>query len=96
MIDEKLVRHVAKLAHLHLTDAEVAHYQLQLDKIMGHVSQLAELRDVTLTPEQQRNIVPPSAKQRADEAVDAKVIDQALKQAPQHIGSAFQVPRIIE
>ena len=37
------VRHVAKLARLHLTDAEVVMYQEQLSGIFGYIEKLQEV-----------------------------------------------------
>ncbi len=93
-IDEPLVRHVAKLAHLHLSEEEVAYYCGQLTKILTHVDKLKDLKKIA-EPED-LDAVRVSTLERMDQSVDAKVIDAALRQAPQRIGSAFQVPRIIE
>ena len=43
MIDEKIVRHVAKLARMDLTDAEVKKFSGQLDKVFGYMDILEEV-----------------------------------------------------
>jgi len=39
-INDKDVRHVAKLARLALPEEEIAKYQGQLERILGHISEL--------------------------------------------------------
>lgn len=43
MIDEKQVKHVAKLARIALTDAEVKKFSGQLSKVFGYMEILNEL-----------------------------------------------------
>jgi len=43
MIDEKIVRNVAKLARIELTDEEVSRFAGQLDKVFGYMEVLSEL-----------------------------------------------------
>lgn len=92
-IDHKLVEHVAKLAHLNLKPDELEYYGTQLSKILSHIEQLQELKSV---PAPNAGGVQSSTLERPDLVVAANVLDAALAQAPEHIGSAFQVPRIIE
>ena len=44
MIDEKQVKHVAKLARIALTDAEVKKFSEQLSKVFGYMEILNELK----------------------------------------------------
>jgi aspartyl-tRNA(Asn)/glutamyl-tRNA(Gln) amidotransferase subunit C len=43
MLDEKTVRHVAKLARISLTDAEVAKFTPQLSQVLDYVEILKEV-----------------------------------------------------
>lgn len=43
MLSEENVRHIAKLARLHLTDEEVARFGGQLTKILDYVAVLGEV-----------------------------------------------------
>jgi len=43
MIDEKIVRNVAKLARIELTDEEVSRFAGQLDKVFDYMEVLSEL-----------------------------------------------------
>lgn len=91
-IDKSLVEHVAKLAHLHLSPDEVAYYEIQLTKVLGHISKLDRLKSMDLHEE----LSAETTLERVDTIVNADVIEAAMVQAPQRIGTAFQVPRMIE
>lgn len=92
-ITETDVRHVAKLARLHLSDAEVAAMTTQLGSVLGYVGMLQEL-DVTgvepLTHAlDQVNVL------RADEPSPGLPVEEALKNAPDRDGDYFAVPKVI-
>ncbi|MFL6467675.1 MAG: Asp-tRNA(Asn)/Glu-tRNA(Gln) amidotransferase subunit GatC [Pyrinomonadaceae bacterium] len=91
------IRHVAKLAHLEITDEEVALYTPQMAEIVKYVEQLNELdtEDVEpmlggLTAEGETtltirdDVVLPSLGQKA-----------ALEQAPSAVEGHFQVPKVL-
>lgn len=93
-VDAKLVRRIAELAQLRLSDQEVAHYEVQLGKILKYVETISTIPSVNdgwrgdiegdATPERNDVVVP---------SLDPTI---AMSVAPQKIGTAFQVPRIIE
>jgi len=89
------IRHVARLARLALTDAEIATFGPQLGDLMTHVDELAKLdtQDVAATAQ----VVPSRNVQRADAVRPATMLSQeaALANAPQRQGPFFRVPRII-
>ena len=91
------VRKVAKLAHLEITDEEVALYTPQMADIVKYIEQLNELDtgDVEpaiggLTPEGEatltirEDVIVPSLGQKA-----------ALDQAPSAVSGHFQVPKVL-
>lgn len=91
------VRAVAKLAHLEITDAEVALYTPQMAEIVGYVEQLNELDIDDIEPmlggltdegkatETSRDdTVRPSLGQEA-----------ALGEAPSAVAGHFQVPKVL-
>ncbi len=92
------VRKVAKLAHLEITEEEVAIYTPQMERIVSYVEQLNELDTETvepaiggLTPEGQatntvRNDVP-------HEPIGQKL---ALSQAPDPHSGYFRVPKVLQ
>ena len=87
------VRHVAQLARLDLTDAEVDRMTGQLDAILSYVAKLDELdtTGVAVTTHTQ-DVVNAF---REDEVRPSLPRERALAGAPEQNGEAFVVPRII-
>lgn len=91
------VRHVAKLAHLEISDAEVELYTPQMANIVKYVEQLNEL-DLDgiepmlggLTSEGEA-----TATLRQDEAGTSLGQKAALDQAPSAVAGHFQVPKVL-
>jgi aspartyl-tRNA(Asn)/glutamyl-tRNA(Gln) amidotransferase subunit C len=87
------VAHLARLARLALTDAELDSFSGQLDAILTHVSQIQAvdvagveptgnpLRDVNVT--------------RPDEITPCLTQQEALAEAPEAVDGRFAVPRIL-
>ncbi len=94
-ITKELVLKVANLANLRLADSEVDHYQKQLANILGYVDQLKSVKD-DLGKEWRADTLGPATPEREDIVQPSLTPEEALAAAPQKIGSAFQVPRIIE
>jgi aspartyl-tRNA(Asn)/glutamyl-tRNA(Gln) amidotransferase subunit C len=89
------IRHVARLARLALTDAEIATFGPQLGSLMTHVDALGQLdtADVAATAQ----VVPSRNVQRDDVLRPETMLtrEAALSNAPQAQGGFFRVPRII-
>ncbi len=87
------MRHVAKLARLALTDAEVEQYGSQLGGLLAFVDELRELdtEHVAATAQvvESRNVVRPDALAPCLSRADA------LAGAPQAQNGFFRVPKII-
>lgn len=91
------VRHVAKLAHLDVTDAEVELYTPQMANIVRYIEQLDELEidDIEpmlggLTDEGKA-----TATIREDVAHGSFTQEEALSEAPASVGGHFQVPKVL-
>ena len=87
------MQHVAKLARLDLTAAEVDRMTGQLDAILSYVAKLDEL-DVTgvaVTTHTQQVV----NAFREDEARPSLPRELALANAPEQNGESFVVPRVI-
>lgn len=93
-ISEKDVRHLAKLAQLHLDDAEVARMARELDTIVAYVDQLRAVD--TAGVEAIANVAGLVDITRPDEPGAMFAIEQALANAPQRNASAFLVPKVVE
>ena len=88
------VRYVAHLARLHLTDAEAATFQKQLDDIVGYVRKLGELDLEGIEPTSHahpvRNVF------RREETRPGLDHDEVMANAPSSVDGQFIVPKIME
>lgn len=94
-IDKEIVKRVALLSRLSLTEDEISEYGSQLGAVLEYISKLNEIdtRDVpptshtlsTLKNVYRKDILKPSLK-----------TEEALKNAPEASGDFFRVPQIIE
>src|SRR5690349_2649993 len=94
-VDKQLVQHVAALANLELTEDELNHYENQLGKVLDYIAQLAEMPD-ELGNNFRSDTLGGATPERSDEVLASLPADEALAEAPKKLGTAFQVPRIIE
>lgn len=97
-ITHEEVLRVAELAHLSLSDAEVAKFQAQLDTILSYIDKLKELDVSSVQPMAQA--LEANAKSEAalrDDVVCASDVSRAvLEQAPEAKAPYFRVPKVIE
>ena len=94
MIQRKDVEHVARLARLALTDAEIERMREQLNGILAYIEKLNELDTNAVEPTS--HAVPLVNVMRDDEAGPCLPREEALANAPDRAGEFFRVPRIIE
>lgn len=87
------VAHLARLARLALTDAELDSFAGQLDAILTHVSQVQAV-DVTGV-EPTDNPLKSVNVTRADEKAPCLTQREALDQAPEAVDGRFAVPQIL-
>jgi aspartyl-tRNA(Asn)/glutamyl-tRNA(Gln) amidotransferase subunit C len=92
MISEDDVRHVAKLARLHLSPDEVTRMTSELGQIFGHIEKISEL-DMTDVPPT-AHVLDVTNVSRADKARPSWPREQALKNAPAVSDDSFRVPRM--
>jgi len=91
------VRHVAKLAHLEITEEEVALYTPQMADIVKYVEQLNEIDTENIEPmlggltEEGEA----TATIREDVAVASFSQKEALQEAPAAVAGHFQVPKVL-
>jgi aspartyl-tRNA(Asn)/glutamyl-tRNA(Gln) amidotransferase subunit C len=94
MIERKDVEHVARLARLALTDAELEKMRDQLNGILAYIEKLNALETEGVEPTS--HAVPLVNVMRDDEPGPCLPRDEALANAPERAGEFFRVPRIIE
>lgn len=92
--DEREVRRIAALAHLALTDDEVATFTRQLGEILGYVRRVQAEPTDGVTP---MSHVAHDTSERADERRWTLTKQAALGNAPEAAKEAgyFKVPRVI-
>lgn len=89
------LKHVARLARLHLSDEEMKFLRTQVPAILAFVEKLNEVKGLeavepTSHPFSVSNVF------RPDEPRPSLAIEEFLKRAPQSKGRFFQVPKVIE
>lgn len=91
------VRKVAKLAHLEITDEEVAMYTPQMADIVKYVEQLNELDTDNIDPMLGGLTVEgeKTATIRDDKARGSFTQSEALSEAPSGVAGHFQVPKVL-
>ncbi len=90
MIDRDQVLHVAKLARLRLSEAEVETMAGELSGILEHVDRIAELDLEDVPPTS--HVVDLENVWRADQPHESLERDAALASAPDPVDGAFRVP----
>lgn len=94
-IDRQLVQHVAELASLALSEEEVDFFQAKLSEIVEFFAQINQIPD-NLGDDWRGDIQGSPTPERVDTVHPSLSPEDALASAPKVIGTAFQVPRIIE
>lgn len=93
VVDDHLVRHVAHLARIELSEDEIAQYANQLRRVLEHMEQLNEVDTTgippTAHPTLDRNVL------RDDVESAGLSTDAALANAPEHHGEFFRVPKVL-
>ncbi|WP_354701998.1 Glutamyl-tRNA(Gln) amidotransferase subunit C [Paraconexibacter sp. AEG42_29] len=90
MIDRTQVLHVAKLARLQLTEAEVGQMSTELSSILGHIEKLNELDLGDVPPT--AHVVATDGTLRPDEVRESLEPAVAFAQAPDIADDGFRVP----
>ena len=93
-VDEKTVRHVAKLARIAMSDAEIAALVPELNQILGWVDQLAEVDTDGVEP--LTAVIEQKLRLRDDVVTDGDLRDKVLANAPDAQHGFFAVPKVIE
>jgi len=93
-IDEALVRKVAKLSRLDLTEAEVQEFTGQLSAILQYVEKMNELDTADVEP--LAHCLPITNVLREDYVKESLGTEKTLANAPQRDGEFFKVPKILD
>jgi len=88
------VAHVAELAHLALSEEEIARLQRELNRILEHFAELQQLKTDDVEP--MSHAVPMVNVLREDAVRPSLPIDAVVGNAPDRADEFFRVPRIVE
>jgi len=90
VIDREQVLHVARLARLELTEAEVERASRELSTILDHIERIGELELDSVSPTS--HVVEVDTPLRADEPEPSLSVEEALAAAPDAHDGGFRVP----
>ena len=93
-VDTATVRHIAKLARLAMSDAEVEALVPELNNILGWVEQLGEIDTSGIEP--LTAVIDQKLRLRDDVVDDGGIRDAVLANAPEAQHGFFAVPKVIE
>jgi aspartyl-tRNA(Asn)/glutamyl-tRNA(Gln) amidotransferase subunit C len=88
------VEHIARLAHLGLSDEEKARYREQLSAILDHAQRLQDLDTETIPPT--ASILPVDSVMRPDDSRPSMSRGELLLNAPEAEDGMFRVPPVLE
>ena len=93
-LDTDTVRRIARLARLHIPDADLEPLAGELSNIIGWVEQLAEVDTAGVEP--MTSVVETTPHQREDVVNDGGYPERVLANAPDRADDFFAVPKVIE
>ncbi len=93
-IDRKTVEHVARLARLELSAAELEKYEKQLGAILDYIAKLEKLDVAGVEP--MAHAADAANVLREDVPVPPLPREEALRNAPERTNDFFIVPKVIE
>jgi aspartyl-tRNA(Asn)/glutamyl-tRNA(Gln) amidotransferase subunit C len=93
-VNTEQVRHIAKLARIAMSDAEIDALVPELNNILGWVEQLAEVNTDGVEP--LTAVIDQKLRLREDAVTDGDKRDAVLANAPEGQHGFFAVPKVIE
>ena len=93
-VNTQQVRHIAKLARIAMSDAEVEAMVPELNAIIGWVEQLGEVNTDGIEP--LTAVIDQKLRLRDDVVTDGNIRDAILANAPAAEHGFFAVPKVIE
>ena len=93
-VDSATVRHIARLARIAVSDAEVEALAPELSNILGWIEQLQEVDIADVQP--MTAVTENHLRLRADEISDGGIAPDVLANAPAAEHGFFAVPKVIE
>ena len=93
-VTSQQVRHIAKLARIGMSDAEIEALVPELNNILGWVEQLGEVNTDGVEP--LTAVIDLKLRLRDDVVTEGDIRDEVLANAPEAQHGFFAVPKVIE
>ena len=93
-LDPATIRRIARLASIHVEEAEVATLQDEMNGILGWIEQLGEVNVEGVEP--LTGAARMGLRMREDAVTDGGIADRLLANAPRRAGAFFTVPKVVE
>ena len=93
-VTPEIVRKIARLARIAVTEDEVPGLTEQLNGILGWVEQLGEVDTAGIAP--MASVMPGNLRWRDDVVTDGGIPEKVLANAPDATSGFFAVPKVIE
>jgi len=93
-LDSATVRRIARLARIHVEDAEAEQRAGELNGILGWIEQLNEVDVEGIDP--LTGAAQMAMRLRADAVTDGGMPDLVLGNAPDRAGTFYAVPKVVE
>ena len=90
------IKHIADLARLELTEAELKKYGSQLSDILSYINQLKEVDTTDVEPTAQITGLENALRQDEKEDWDKAEIEEALRQTPELENRQIKVKRVLD
>lgn len=94
-VSRETVQHVAGLARLRLSEEELVFYEGRMRQIISYFDQMDALSG-KLGADWRADVQGDTTLERPDAVLPSADVEQVMRQAPQSVGTAFLVPKIIE
>jgi len=93
-LDKATVAHIATLARIRLSEAEIDGLSHELSSILSWVEQLKEVDTTSVAP--MTSVAAMQLPMRADRVTDGNRRDDILGNAPRAANGFFAVPKVVE
>ena len=93
-VDLQIVKRVARLARIAVSEEDAERMTGELNAILGFVEQLNEVDVSGVEP--MTSVTPMEMKKRADLVNDGEIADDIVRNAPDTVNHFFLVPKVVE
>ena len=93
-VDAQIVRRIAHLARIAVSESDVEHLKGELNAILAFVEHLSEVNVDGVEP--MTSVTPMVMKKRADVVTDGGIAGDIVKNAPASQDNYFLVPKVVE